>query len=125
VWARCTRGRYEGRRPHGGVVDDGQCADGTRHHAGATRITLPAFSHSRWLVDRAVGLADVQHTDAGDVVMWRGGGQLSYRVGDVLSTEHRAITLPICAGPNTGGSITLGDVLDSGKALLIGKSFHT
>ena len=71
------------------------------------------------------GLADVQHTDAGDVVMWRGGGQLSYRVGDVLSTEHRAITLPICAGPNTGGSITLGDVLDSGKALLIGKSFHT
>jgi hypothetical protein len=85
----------------------------------------PAFSHSRWLVDRAVGLADVQHTDAGDVVMWRGGGQLSYRVGDVLSTEHRAITLPICAGPNTGGSITLGDVLDSGKALLIGKSFHT
>lgn len=51
--------------------------------------------------------------------------QMAYSVGDTLSTEHRLISLPICAGPNVGDSVTLGDVLDSGKAMVIGKSFTT
>ena len=65
----------------------------------------------------------------GAVWVWVGVGgcvgQMAYSVGDMLSAEHRLISLPICAGPNVGDSVTLGDVLDSGKALFIGKSYTT